>query len=109
MLWFLRLRALHLGWPRHDRFEVNVERDPYPVVWAPGYGFHHFTFLQQRPDDWSCHKLGGKLKSAPKSNGSFPSLVRKHTSCIKLALISLRKPTECSKCAVSSFFVLHMI
>ena len=35
-----------------------------------------------------------ELKSAPKMNGSFPSLVIKHTSCIKLALISLRKPTR---------------
>ena len=21
----------------HDRFEINVERDPYPVMWAPRY------------------------------------------------------------------------
>ena len=30
-------------------------------------------------------------------NGSFPYLVIKHASCITLALISLRKATECSK------------
>ena len=50
----------------------------------------------------SCHRLGGKLKSAPRMNGNLPSLVRKHTSCIKLALVSLWKPTECSKYAVSN-------
>ena len=58
--------------------------------------------------DNSCHKLGGKLKYAPKMNGSFPSLVRKRTSCIKLALMSLRKPTECPKEAVNNKISLPM-
>ena len=58
--------------------------------------------------DKSCHKLGGKLESAPKVNGSFPSLVRKRTSCIKLALMSLRKPAECSKKAVNNKISLPM-
>ena len=29
----------------HDRFDINVERDPYSVMWASRYSFHNFTFL----------------------------------------------------------------
>ena len=58
--------------------------------------------------DRSCQRLGGKLKSAPKMNGNLTSPVRKHTSCIKLALMSLRKPNECSEYAVSDKVSLPM-
>ena len=69
---------------------------------------NYFSQMPPPCRDRSCHKLGGKLKSAPRMKGSLPSLVRKHTSCIKLALVSLRKPTECWKYAVSNKISLPM-
>ena len=51
-------------------------------------------------------QAGWEIEVRSQDTGSFSSPVRKHTSFIKLTLISLRKLAECSKHAVSCNFSL---